>query len=603
MHTPDKKLGRDIIFDYLRAAGIDYAFGVPGTHEIPLIDGTTIPENEVSYVPCLHENIAVGAAMGYARISGRPGAAIVHVTPGTANIIDNLYNAYRSNIPVLVLCGQQHSDLLIQEPILASDLVRTAGQYAKWAHEVRDIDELPLVLQRAFKELTVPPLRPVFLSIPWNLLLESPTMPDTGRFTRIAHAVTGDPAGIAAAAETLARAKCPVLLVGDGVGEADAWPEIERLSYLLGAAVYSENQASRMNYPNNLPHWQGELMPSQEGVHKQLEDFDTLFQIGVNSQAQILVFRWENGPILPAHLTQVMLHNDAWEIGKNHYAEVGVLGDIKATLPAIIGAVAEHAAYDTDEAAARNKAILALDARRDAAFAESAAEFPGPAGTPIPDHQVPMVVAQVQQTLAKPITVINEDFSVLPAIQKAIQYDHPDAYFCTSGGALGFSLPASIGIALALGRERLVVDIVGDGSALFHTNSWWTTRKFELPVLYLVLNNHEYKTLMTGLQNIEKLYDWQPAHDAWYLRLGEPAQDFAKIAATFDIEGEVVTDGRKLREAVERGFKIIESGRPYVIDIRIESGTVPAPPTDMMLVEKPDVDIEWAQQLWSMGPP
>ncbi|MBB5918698.1 benzoylformate decarboxylase [Nocardia transvalensis] len=603
MQKPATKLGRDLIFDYVRAAGIDYAFGVPGTHEIPLIDGTTLPENEVSYVPCLHENIAVGAAMGYARMSGRPGLAIVHITPGTANIIDNLFNAYRSNIPVLVLCGQQHSDLLIQEPILASDLVRTAGQYTKWAHEVRDIDELPVALQRAFKELTVPPLRPVFLSIPWDILLQRPTMPDTGRFTRIAHGVSGDPKGVAAAAETLARAKNPVLLVGDGVGEARAWPEIERLAYLLGAAVYSENQASRMNYPNNLPHWQGELMPTQEGVHKQLGDFDTLFQIGVSSQAQILVFKWANGPILPAHLTQVILHNDPWEIGKNHYAEVGLLGDLAATLPAMIQAVAEHADYDAGTAAARNAAIQELDVRRDAGFAASAAEFPGAAGTPIPDYQVPMIVGEVQQTLAKPVTIVNEDFAVLPAVQKAIQYDHPDAYFCTSGGALGFSLPASIGIALAVGRERHVVTVVGDGSALFHTNSWWTTRKFDLPVLYLVLNNHEYKTLMTGLRNIEKLYDWQPSHDAWYLKLGAPSQDFARIAATFDIDGEVVTDGRKLREAVERGFKIIEDGRPYVIDIRIASATATAPATDLMLLEKPGVDAEWAQQLWSMGPP
>ncbi|WP_024803238.1 thiamine pyrophosphate-binding protein [Nocardia sp. BMG51109] len=602
MQKPDAKLGRDLILDYVREAGIEYAFGVPGTHEIPLIDGTTLPENEMSYIPCLHENIAVGAAMGYARMSGRPGLAIVHITPGTANIIDNLFNAYRSNIPVLVLCGQQHSDLLIHEPILASDLVRTAGQYAKWAHEVRDIDELPVVLQRAFKELTVPPLRPVFLSIPWDILLQRPTMPDTGRFTRIAHAVTGDPTGIAAAAETLARARNPVLLVGDGVGEAGAWPEIERLSYLLGAAVYSENQASRMNYPNNLPHWQGELMPTQEGVHKQLEDFDTIFQVGVNSQAQILVFRWQDGPILPAHLTQVFLHNDPWEIGKNHYAEVGLLGDLKATLPAVIAAVEEHESYAAAAASARNTSIEALDIRRDAAFAAAADEFPGAAGKPIPDYQVPMVFAQVQETLTKPVTVVNEDFAVLPAIQKAIQYDHPDAYFCTSGGALGFSLPASIGIALAVGRERLVVTIVGDGSALFHTNSWWTTRKFELPVLYLVMNNHEYKTLMTGLRNIEKLYDWQPANEAWYLRLGRPSQDFAQIAATFDIDGEVVTDGRKLREAIERGCKVVEGGRPYVIDILIEPGAS-APPTDLMLTDKPGVDAEWAQQLWSMGPP
>ncbi|MFX0579008.1 thiamine pyrophosphate-binding protein [Nocardia nepalensis] len=602
MHPPTTRLGRDIIFDYLRDAGIEYAFGVPGTHEIPLIDGTTIPENGVSYVPCLHENIALGAAMGYARMSGRPGAAVVHITPGTANIIGNLFNAYRSNIPLIVFCGQQHSDLLIQEPILASDLVRTAGQYAKWAHEIRSVDEIPIVMQRAFKQLLTPPFRPVFISIPWNFLLESPTMQEPGRVTRIAHAVTGDPDGIAAAADQLARAEKPVILVGDGVGEADAWPEIERLSHLLGAAVYSENQASRMNYPNDLPHWQGELVPTQDGVHMQLGDFDTIFQIGVNSQAQILVFQWQKGPILPAHLKQVVLHNDSWEIGKNSYADVGVLGDIKRTLPLIIDAIAEHDSHDETAAAQRNRAILALDARRTDAFATAAAldSAPEQAAT-IPDYQVPMVLAEVQKTLTKPLTVINEDFAILPVVQKAIQYDSPDAYFCTSGGALGFSLPASLGIALAIGKERLVVNIVGDGSALFHTNAWWTARKFDLPVLYLVMNNHEYKTLMTGLAAIEQIYGWQPTHDAWYLRLGQPNQDFARIAETFGIDGEVVTEGKKLRAAIERGLEVVENGDPYIIDIRIASAS--APPIDMLLAEKPGVDAAVIEQQQAMGPP
>ncbi|MEV0340766.1 thiamine pyrophosphate-binding protein [Nocardia sp. NPDC050713] len=593
------RLGRDIIFDYLREVGIEYAFGVPGTHEIPLLDGTTIPENGVEYVPCLHENIALGAAMGYARMSGRPGAAIVHITPGTANIIGNLYNAYRSNIPLIVFCGQQHSDLLVQEPILASDLVHTAEQYTKWAYEIRSVDELPLVLHRAFKELLVPPFRPVFVSLPWNFLIEAPAMQQRGRVTRVAHKVAGDPNGIAAAAEQLARAKNPVVLVGDGVGEADAWPEIERLSRILGAAVYSENQASRMNYPNDLPHWQGELVPTQDGVHMQLADFDTIFQIGVNSQAQILVFRWEKGPIIPAELTQVTLHNDPWEIGKNAYAEVGVLGDVKRTLPLIIDAVTGHAQYDEAAVAQRNRRVVELDSRRDEEFTAAAAT--ALSKEPIPDHVVPMVLAEVQKTLGKPLTVINEDFAISAAIQKAIAYDIPDAYFCTSGGSLGFSLPASIGISLALGDRRYVVTIVGDGSALFHTNSWWTISKFQLPVLYLVMNNHEYKTLMTGLSAIGQIYGWQPTNDAWYLRLGRPAQDFAEIAASFDIPGEVVTKTGKLRDALERGFESLDNGEPYVVDIRIASS--PAPPIDMLLADRPDIDPVLIDRLQAMGPP
>ncbi|MEU2035448.1 thiamine pyrophosphate-binding protein [Nocardia amamiensis] len=603
MNSP--KLGRDVVFDYLRDAGVEYVFGVPGTQEIPLIDATTIPENEVDYIPCLHENIAMGAAMGYARASGRPGVALVHITPGAANITGNLFNAYTSNIPVLVLCGQQHSDLLIQEPLLGSDLVRTAGQYAKWAHEVRDADEIPLVMQRAFKELLSPPFRPVFLSIPWNFLIEQPTLQEEARTTRIAHAVTGDPAGISAAVDTLAKAKNPVLLVGDGVGEAGAWPEIERLANLLGAAVYSEFQASRMNYPNDLPHWQGELLPIQDGIHMQLEGFDTIFLIGVNSHAQISVFRWEKGPIIPAHLIQVALHNDPWQIGKNYYSEVGVLGDIKKTLPLIISGITDHARFDRTSAESRNKKLLRLGAQRDESFSTKADKLRRlESAAPIPGHQIAFVLAEVQKTLDKPITVLNEAFSIGSVIQKAIHYDSPDAYFCTSGGSLGFSLPASIGISLALQQERFVVNIIGDGSALFHTNSWWTTSKFDLPVLYLVVNDSQYTSLMIGLGLIEKVYGWKPTSPPSYLSLGDPPQDFAAIAKTFDIGSDVVTDASKLRRAIERGFKVIANGKPYVIDIRTDPGAPDKPPTvDVLLAEKPGVDLDFVEKLREIGPP
>ncbi|MER7078951.1 thiamine pyrophosphate-binding protein [Saccharopolyspora kobensis] len=105
------RLDRDIVFDYLRTAGVDRLYGVPGTNEIPLIDGTDVPENRIEYVLCLHENIALGAAMGYARHrrtgSGDvvPGVVGLHVTPGVGHAIGNLFNASRSHSPLLVLCA------------------------------------------------------------------------------------------------------------------------------------------------------------------------------------------------------------------------------------------------------------------------------------------------------------------------------------------------------------------------------------------------------------------------------------------------------------------------------------------------------------------
>ncbi|MFE5479954.1 thiamine pyrophosphate-binding protein [Nocardia sp. NPDC056541] len=624
------KLGRDVIFDYIRDAGIEYIFGVPGTQEIPLIDATTIPENGVEYIPTLHENIAMGAAMGYARASGKPGVALVHITPGAANIVGNLFDAYTSNIPVLVLCGQQHSDLLIQEPLLGSDLVRTAGQYTKWAHEIRSADEIPLVMQRAFKELFTPPFRPVFVSVPWDFLIEQPTLQEPARSTRIAHAVTGDEAGIAAAVETLANANNPVLLVGDGVGEAGAWPEIEGLANLLGAAVYSEFQASRMNYPNDLPHWQGELAPIQDGIHMQLRGYDTIFLIGVNSHAQISIFRWDKGPILPADLVQVALHNDSWQIGKNYFTEVGVLGDIKKTLPPIISGIAASPHFDLASAQARNANILRLGAQRDAAFSADADQFQlldsaavaeletvdsvvseesktavVDAPVPIPGQQVAFALAEVQKTLDRPITVLNEAFSIASSLQKVVQYDSPDAYFCTSGGSLGFSLPASIGFSLAVREERYIVNVIGDGSALFHTNSWWTSAKFDLPVLYIVVNDAQYSSLVIGLGLIERVYGWRPTNPATYLSLGEPEQDFVDIAKTFGIDGKVVDDGRKLQRAIERGFRAVADGKPYVLDIRTTPALPPAlpPAVDVLLAERSSADAEYVEKLRDIGPP
>ncbi|MDA3647897.1 thiamine pyrophosphate-binding protein [Saccharopolyspora indica] len=576
------RLGRDIIFDYLRTAGVDRLYGVPGTNEIPLIDGTDVPENRIEYVPCLHENIALGAAMGYARHrrtgSGEvvPGVVGLHVTPGVGHAIGNLFNASRSHVPLLVLCGQQHSNLLIQEPLLGSDLVQVAQQYTKWAYEVRGPDEIGMAMQRALKTALAPPMGPVFLSIPWEFLVQPGADPQRGRFTRIAGEFQAQPSELDKAADLLARSRYPVIVAGDGVGEAGAWRELQDLATAIGAPVYTEQLSSYLNYPYHLAHARGELPSVQQQVRQVLgrkdEEAvrDTVFLCGFNAQAQLVIYNWDEGPLIPAHLTQVYLHNDPWQIGKNHYGAAAPLGDIRDALPKITAAVKTHPRYDQGHVDRLNEELAQEDRELAGEFRQRAKEVPERGVAPA------MLVDVLNGVLSNhSIRLINEACSDTLDFQQGLRFDSPTGYTSSEGGSLGYSMPASLGVAGAVrgagepaGERPIVVNAVGDGSALFYLNTWWTAAKFQLPVLYLITNNKQYKTLRVGLDVLRKSYAWEPSGPAEYLELdGNPQLSFVELAAGFGVDGCLVESADDLEEVLTRAVQEVDAGKPYVVEV------------------------------------
>ena len=578
--------GRDIVYHYLRDLGVRYVFGVVGVNEIPLIDGTSVAANDVTYVPCLHENIAVGAAMGYARVSGVPGVVVLHVTPGAAHGIGNLFNAYRSRIPLVVLCSQQHSELILQEPILSSDLVQLARQYTKWSYEVRSADELPIVLQRAFKEALTPPTRPVFVSVPWDFTLAD-VNDGPPRVTQIGRHFTGDREAVRSAAERLATARNPVIVAGDGVGAGGAWQELERLAKMLGAPVWSEFLSSYMNFPNNSYRWQGELPGSQEMMQTAFAGHDVAFLCGYNSQAPLLVYKYAHGPLIPADVSQIYLHDDVWEIGKNAYGEVAIFGDVKATLPLLCDDIAAHPAHDKAQAAARDDQLRHLGDQRQrdfASYAEAVRNRPG--SETIMGENVAISLAALQRRMSAPLLLANEAVSDMPWFQAFPLYNDPVSYFNSQGGALGYSMAASLGLKLAVGRTRTVVNVVGDGSALFYPHVWWTARKFDLPILSVITNNQAYKTLELAFEQVKQLYDFTPSGDTWYLRLHEPPISFTGLAASFGIGGTTVTRLDELDDRLHEGLKAVEGGQPFVIDVHTDpslEASQPPPRLDTLM--------------------
>jgi len=591
MPTPTRWT-RDYLFDILRELDIHYIFGIPGTNEIPLIDGTSLPENDVHYIECLHENIAIGAASGAARMTGKPGILVVHVTPGIAHAIGNLFNACRSRTPLVILCCQQQNDLVTQEPLLASNLVEIARQFTKWSHEVRTPDELPLVLQRAFKEAMAPPNGPVFLSIPWEFTIRSIGDDDHVRgVTRIPQRFTGDSAAIQNAADMLVKAENPIIVCGDATGYAAAWPEVQKLADLLGAPVVLQTFSSVANYPNNDFHWQGELPSGQAQVQGVFQGHDVAFMCGFGAQAQIAVFKYSDGALIPPSVRQIQLSDSTWDLGKNHFAEVAIFGSIKESLALLNVLVGKN---PPPAAKQRNDSLRKLDASRKQAWTAYLAK-----AKQQQDIWAVVIADELRQAIAdrkleNQFVYVHEAVSdpgpfqyLLPLGTGAAQ---PISYYCVAGGSLGWSTPASLGIKLEprgwQGIEtQLVINAVGDGSTLFYPQIWWTAAHRNIAVLYIITNNHEYHTLQVGLKQViaaygsAQGYGWHPTTtDPDYLRIERPRMDFVALAkAMGGHDGEIVRGPAAVRDAIRRGIdSVLNECKTYVLDMRTAQD--PPPP-------------------------
>jgi benzoylformate decarboxylase len=166
-----KLTGRYAFLEQLVADGVTHVFGNPGTTEQAFIDALQ-DYPQLQYILALHESVAVGIADGYARATGRPSLIQLHINPGLGNAMGMLYNAYRTQTPMVVYAGQHPQHGASQEPILFGDLVRMAEPVTKWAVHVEDPTEIPVLLRRAFKAAMEPPRGPIFLSIPTNVMDE-----------------------------------------------------------------------------------------------------------------------------------------------------------------------------------------------------------------------------------------------------------------------------------------------------------------------------------------------------------------------------------------------------------------------------------------------
>jgi benzoylformate decarboxylase len=552
--------GKRAFLDLLRQEGVEIVFGNPGTTELPLMDAFAV-EHDIRYILGLQEAALMAMADGYAQASGKLTVLNLHVAPGLGNAMGMLYDAQKAGSPILLTTGQQDLDYVVTEPILWADLPTLARPFVKWASEVHRVSDLPRLVHRAAKTALAPPTGPVFLSLPGDILKDEGEI-DMLAPTRVAPRVRGDAAAIAAAAEILAQARHPVIIAGDAVAQSHAHAELVELAELLGAPVYAEFVPSRATFPSSHPLSRGQILRTQAGVRQALDAHDALFSVGGDLFTWSLPSKVEP---LPPGLRLIHLDTDPWEIGKNFPAEAAILGDPKATLPELTAAVRERMTSGA-RGAARDRLKTASDANaaERAALKAKARSLAGQ----VPVQPLALLEA-IGEMLPRDAVVIEEALSSAPGIRSLIRSDDPQSYFGLRGGGIGWGLPATIGVKLAL-PERPVVGLIGDGSAMYTIQALWTAAHYRIPVVLVIFNNTSYRILK---QRLHALRGHAEQVDAYVgMELTDPAVDFVGLARSLGVNAE---RARTVQEATDLVAKGLKSDTTLLIDVALDRAFKP----------------------------
>ena len=478
--------GGQAVAEILRLEGVKYVFGVPGTTELPFLDALE-GNLDIKYISSLHEIIAIGMAEGYARASGKVGVVNLHTLPGVASAIGGLINAHGGGIPLVLTAGQQDSRQLMEQPELSGDLKTMVTPFTKWSTEVYHVPDIPLAFRRAFKIAKHPPTGPVFVSLPVNLQSENfefEYIPSMSTFAGLPR----DQKAIEKAAELLASAQAPAIIVGWGVTDYNAVPEVVKLAGLTGARVYKQWMAD-MDFPGNHPQYLDDIfsLPNPKIVEI-LKATDVMVGIGIPIFRRL---RYLPNAVQTSSLKIIQIDDDPWEIAKNFPPAVAVEGDIKASVAELCNALERKMTPQAQQAAiSRAKEItIQKEKARQAFLKKVEAERDA---VPISDSRL---MQELGECLEPGTLIVDESWTSGPPMRQLINFTEPKSFYrLRDGGNIGWGMAAALGVKLA-SPDRPVVAVVGDGAAIFSIQSLWVAAHYNIPVTFIICANGCYRAI------------------------------------------------------------------------------------------------------------
>ncbi|ADU29662.1 acetolactate synthase large subunit [Evansella cellulosilytica] len=537
------KTGADLLVETLINEKVDTIFGYPGGAVLPIYDALyRAQENDASFEHILtrHEQGAIHAAEGYARVSGKPGVVIATSGPGATNLITGIADAMMDSLPLVVFTGQVARGVIGTDAFQEADVMGITTPITKQNYQIQSVSDLPRIVKEAFHIATTGRPGPVVVDIPKDISANpcEDTYSTDFHLPGYQPTIKPNPLQIKKLADALAVSKKPIILAGAGIlfaranDELIAFAEKHQLpvtTTLLGLGSFPGNH---------------ELALGMAGMHgtytanMALYDCDLLINIGARFDDRLTGNLQKFAP----NATVAHIDIDPAEIGKNVSTHIPIVSDAKAALSQLLSQSAEspdHSSWMQQ-------------------LSEQKQEFPLWYNNP-KQEMVPQWLIKALHKVTNGEAIITTD--VGQHQMWAAQYytfNKPNRWVTSGGlGTMGFGFPAAIGAQLAE-PDSTVVAVVGDGGFQMTLQELSVLQERNLPVKVMIVNNgalgmvRQWQEAFYEKRYSESLIGVQP--------------DFVKLAESYQIRGIKIETQEDLISLLPEVFSY---DGPVVLDCRV----------------------------------
>ncbi|NLJ00740.1 MAG: biosynthetic-type acetolactate synthase large subunit [Bacteroidales bacterium] len=537
--------GSEILIRALVAEGVDTVFGYPGGAIMPVFDALYDHKERIKHILVRHEQGAVHAAQGYARVSEKVGVALVTSGPGATNAITGITDAMMDSTPMVVISGQVVSSLLGTDAFQEADVIGVTQPITKWVYQVRRAEDIAWAVSRAFHIAASGRPGPVVLDIAKDAQVNSCDFSyERTTFLRSYQPIP-DPEEdkIQMAAEVINSAKKPFALVGQGVILGNA--EEELIAFLeKGGIPFGSTILGLSAVPTDHPLNMGMLgMHGNVSPNIKTNECDVLIAIGMRFDDRV------TGDLKTYAKQAKVIHFDIdpAELDKNVKTTVKVVGDAKQTLPLVTKQMEQRAHPEW---------LAEFDTYYQKEYDHIIKKELYPESGEIKMGEVVHKVTEATNNEAICVTDVGQHQMMST---RYFKYTKSRSMVTSGGlGTMGFGLPAGIGAKYGA-PDREVCIFVGDGGLQMTMHEFGTIMDYGVNVKIILLNNN-----FLGM-----VRQWQELFfDERYSETQMKNPDFIKVADAYGIKGKKVTKREELDDAIK---EMLDHDGSYLLEVVVET--------------------------------
>ncbi|QHE51786.1 thiamine pyrophosphate-dependent enzyme [Pontibacillus sp. HMF3514] len=458
--------GAKAIVECMKRESVSHVFCVPGESYLPVLDAIH-DEESITLISARHEGGASFMAEGFAKASGKPGVVMATRGVGGSNLTIGVHTAYQDSTPMVVFLGQVHRDFRGREGFQEIDLDQYFNHIAKWTVEIQDAKRVPELVQRAFRIAQTGRPGPVVVSLPEDMLVEEAEM----TFGKPVKKPSPRPSAkeIEEIESLLHQAERPLIIAGGGVqrsrAELSLWGFATKYEIPVMAAFRRHDV-----FPNNNEHYVGHLgLSTHANILKTVEKADTILAFGT----RLSEVTTQDYSIIKDDHKLIHVDIDYETIGNVYAPDVGVVADLKEGLQALSKINVMNRWSEWRKETRR--------AYEDATTIDS-------------ESLNQNVIASLQKILPEESVLTNDAGNFAGWLHSFYQFRKKNSYVGPTSGAMGYGMPAALGVKLAR-PERTVVSLSGDGGFMMTMQELETAVRCNIPIISLVFNNRMYGTI------------------------------------------------------------------------------------------------------------